>query len=352
LISVKVAAHLVMDDPEDSDDCYYCVKMPVVVKPVQPTPFAVLEAAAAEYNLTSADLFASMGLDRDSFLRETTSMQPSDLVGLAAQLASAVAEDRAKLATRSAADAVFAAALHANGTDNDGDGDDEEFEPAPGPGAIDLDSLDDLTILSSKATKAQAVDPEPVDLENFDDELGFNLSEVEVHLLKAKKEAQAAVAASLAPPTAAPSGAVVAVDGAGMNSSTHHTEWMAFNRKLKSDRNLPCVVRDEETKDKQTLFSMWMSNGKDFNQCEAIIKRKLTKKQEQTAMFGYRKQRDIELMYPKEKAEAMVKARRAACKTWKDPEFPDDKDEDFFWVRVAVDVKHSMAIEDSIAAKE
>eukprot|EP00969_Alexandrium_andersonii_P248741 10992623-Alexandrium_andersonii.AAC.1 len=88
--------------------------------------------------------------------------------------------------------------------------------------------------------------------------------------------------------------------------------------------------------------------GQNWEKTSLTIQRRLLKTKEQKALFGYRKRRDIVKMYPEDKATKMIEKRRKAGKFWRDPEFPQDDDEDFYWVRMNVDVAHTMTIEDGM----
>jgi hypothetical protein len=84
------------------------------------------------------------------------------------------------------------------------------------------------------------------------------------------------------------------------------------------------------------VFNVWIQNQKSLKRCALAYTRRVGHEQRARNLFGYRKKRDLALMYPNkpelvEKIIAKKKKEKLFCK---DPEVEDDEEENMYWVRI------------------
>lgn len=150
------------------------------------------------------------------------------------------------------------------------------------------------------------------------------------------------------PPAAAAQVAVVSAC-----SVTHPAAWAAFNRQLSNPSKMRTGLSGEvATRDgKSGLFRLWLDNQKCLKSCEVIYHKRSMTRRTGSAVYGYRKKRQIRTMYEgradlEEFIEKMVKKLKADGKFIKDEFAPTDEEEHGWYVRVDVTMTNESVLEE------
>ena len=114
-------------------------------------------------------------------------------------------------------------------------------------------------------------------------------------------------------------------------SATNKREWDAFMRQLKSNTRAPIALSEFATShaNKVDLFNMWLGSGKDWSQCELLVKRKQEKKNEGVKGWEAIQGRVLKTRYTTEKWEKLKESRKSSGLWYPDQDFPDDDDDPY-----------------------
>ena len=117
------------------------------------------------------------------------------------------------------------------------------------------------------------------------------------------------------------------------NSTTKPGAWAVFTRECSNKKKFPAVLGPALKRDKADLFNLWLENKKSLAKCALIVERIAERSTAHTAEMVAMKQRDMLKHWSAEKVTMMVEKRKKSGQFYKDPEWPDDEEENFYWCR-------------------
>lgn len=125
--------------------------------------------------------------------------------------------------------------------------------------------------------------------------------------------------------------------GGKANSVTHNKEYQVFIHKCASRKKFPPSLSKPFRSNKREVLNVWLQNKKTLSRCAVAYCRRATTRERARNRYGYRKLRNIRLMYPgKEEVwyTDFVNKKEKAKLAEDDPECPGQKDERMFWLRI------------------
>ena len=134
-----------------------------------------------------------------------------------------------------------------------------------------------------------------------------------------------------------------AAEGAGLagvcNSSTHHKEWLRYNRWLKNPKRFPAQLTSKLQSEggRLTLFKDYLDAKGDAKAILAKHSQTLTESNASQVKYGFRGETWLRNAHGDTKAEKIMKRKQSMGLTIEDPEDPDDV---LYFVLVNIDVKN------------
>ena len=124
-----------------------------------------------------------------------------------------------------------------------------------------------------------------------------------------------------------------------MNASSNKSDWEKFGRQLKRYGTKSVYLSKElkRAQGKGDMFKLWMTKGeKDVAKLAQVLVQR-SQEDRNTAKKGLTqmKEKQIKEMYTGEKATRVMNQAKAAGLCCPDSYFPDDRSEDWYWVKVA-----------------
>ena len=117
------------------------------------------------------------------------------------------------------------------------------------------------------------------------------------------------------------------------NSSNMRKDYMIFLRETENRKKMPVSLAGRLATDKTDLFRLWLDNGRSLKTVEVAITRKQVKENESESQWKALKRVDMLKTWTEDKVNAMCKARILSGLFVRDPEFPNDESEFYFWCR-------------------
>eukprot|EP00913_Durusdinium_trenchii_P009304 g8743.t1 len=134
-------------------------------------------------------------------------------------------------------------------------------------------------------------------------------------------------------------------------SVTHKAEYDKFCRQCLDRKKFPVSLAPHFVKNKLDLFRGWLEVSQSWSRLEVEFdrraERKLTSKKSRAGI----KARDILKMYPKEKAEDLMKRLKSKGLFHFDDDFPNDEEEIFYYVGQGNEFKDESITTDGVAVK-
>lgn len=125
------------------------------------------------------------------------------------------------------------------------------------------------------------------------------------------------------------------------NSVTHPAEWAAFTRAITGNKKYLQEISPFVKEDKTDTFTTWMVNNADITQCLLVLQRRQTHTSKMFKDWDYVKPRGLRKMFGSDEAglakvQQLIDKRTKDSRFILDEDFPTDKEEIGYWVRVKV----------------
>ena len=139
------------------------------------------------------------------------------------------------------------------------------------------------------------------------------------------------------------------------NSSSHNTEYKAWVRACNSQRKakeFPQLLQTEYEQNKQGMFAVFMSCGKDMKQMYKVCAQRILKKKDRTEeSHGGRKFKYLVELYGQVKAEDLRDRCVKLGKWFYDPNFPKDESEIFYVIFTDASMTRTNELEENITGE-
>ena len=139
------------------------------------------------------------------------------------------------------------------------------------------------------------------------------------------------------------------------NSSSHNTEYKAWVRACNSQRKakeFPQLLQTEYEQNKQGMFAVFMSCGKDMKQMYKVCAQRILKKKDRTEeSHGGRKFKYLVELYGQVKAEDLRDRCVKQAKWFYDPNFPKDESEIFYVIFTDASMTRTNELEENITGE-
>ena len=139
------------------------------------------------------------------------------------------------------------------------------------------------------------------------------------------------------------------------NSSSHNTEYKAWVRACKSAnraKEFPQLLQTEYEQNKQGMFAVFMSCGKDMKQMYKVCAQRILKKKDRTEeSHGGRKFKYLVELYGQVKAEDLRDRCVKLGKWFYDPNFPKDESEIFYVIFTDASMTRTNELEENITGE-
>ena len=139
------------------------------------------------------------------------------------------------------------------------------------------------------------------------------------------------------------------------NSSSHNTEYKAWVRACNSQRKakeFPQLLQTEYEQNKQGMFAVFMSCGKDMKQMYKVCAQRILKKKDRTEeSHGGRKFKYLVELYGQVKAEDLRDRCVKQAKWFYDPNFPKDESEIFYVIFTDANMTRTNELEENITGE-
>jgi hypothetical protein len=119
------------------------------------------------------------------------------------------------------------------------------------------------------------------------------------------------------------------------NSSSHHSEYMRFERHVKGKRSkFPKALKDQYKEDKLSMFQVWLSHNEDFGKVTVYFRKLNQKKKRARNMFGWKTRDDLMDMYHGKEniVDSIITKKIAAHLMRSHPEDPTNAEMNRYWV--------------------
>ena len=114
------------------------------------------------------------------------------------------------------------------------------------------------------------------------------------------------------------------------NLPTDRPEVLIFIFGTKPGRKkFPPGLAESFNSDKMEVFNVWLQNQQCLKRVDLAYRRRMKIAQRNRNLYGYRKERDLHVMYPKkpDTVKGIIARKTAAGLAVPDPEVPDDKED-------------------------
>lgn len=112
------------------------------------------------------------------------------------------------------------------------------------------------------------------------------------------------------------------------NSSNCKADWKTYMRAVASPKQ-PCPddIVQEFTRDKISLFNVWLKSNKDWGKCSTYFTKRKVHRMSATHGKQFMKRSELEARYGQAKADALIIRLTALGQFADDPNFPGDESE-------------------------
>ena len=139
------------------------------------------------------------------------------------------------------------------------------------------------------------------------------------------------------------------------NSNSHNQEYKAWVRACKSAnraKEFPQLLQTEYEQNKQGMFAVFMSCGKDMKQMYKVCAQRILKKKDRTEeSHGGRKFKYLVELYGQVKAEDLRDRCVKQAKWFYDPNFPKDESEIFYVIFTDANMTRTNELEENITGE-
>ena len=139
------------------------------------------------------------------------------------------------------------------------------------------------------------------------------------------------------------------------NSNSHNQEYKAWVRACKSAnraKEFPQLLQTEYEQNKQGMFAVFMSCGKDMKQMYKVCAQRILKKKDRTEeSHGGRKFKYLVELYGQVKAEDLRDRCVKQAKWFYDPNFPKDESEIFYVIFTDASMTRTNELEENITGE-
>ena len=139
------------------------------------------------------------------------------------------------------------------------------------------------------------------------------------------------------------------------NSNSHNQEYKAWVRACNSQRKakeFPQLLQTEYEQNKQGMFAVFMSCGKDMKQMYKVCAQRILKKKDRTEeSHGGRKFKYLVELYGQVKAEDLRDRCVKQAKWFYDPNFPKDESEIFYVIFTDASMTRTNELEENITGE-
>ena len=139
------------------------------------------------------------------------------------------------------------------------------------------------------------------------------------------------------------------------NSNSHNLEYKAWVRACKSAnraKEFPQLLQTEYEQNKQGMFAVFMSCGKDMKQMYKVCAQRILKKKDRTEeSHGGRKFKYLVELYGQVKAEDLRDRCVKQAKWFYDPNFPKDESEIFYVIFTDASMTRTNELEENITGE-
>ena len=195
-----------------------------------------------------------------------------------------------------------------------------EEEEAPEEEDTDEEAADEEEAASEEEVDEEQADEEAEDEEQAAEEDGAKQPAGAPQLVPVKKELVQAVGATQPPQTQV------------RNSATHKQQWDKFDRQIKNSDLFPSSLAPYLKKKKADLFGMWLDSNECWDKTVLAVERYSESKNLARKQWVAVQGKELKKRYDAEQFEELIAKRESAGLFYKDEDFPDNKDETWYYM--------------------